>query len=156
MTRISRAEALTLGGILLLAVLARYTGLAQGFPRDFHWDERIYFHEALYGLANGLRRESTVSANLPYLLMPVLLLQWLYGALTGAVHSFADLTRAYIADPRAVLAAGARGLGRQRGRGRRHGLARRPARVRADGRPARRVLPGRRVPPGGAEPLHQE
>jgi hypothetical protein len=99
MTRISRAEALTLGGILLLAVLARYTGLAQGFPRDFHWDERIYFHEALYGLANGLRRESTVSANLPYLLMPILLLQWLYGALTGALHSFADLTRAYIADP---------------------------------------------------------
>jgi len=83
MTRRPRRALWILGGIVLLAALARYTGLTQGFPRDFHWDERIYFHEALYGLANGLRRESTVSANLPYLLMPLLLVQWLIGALVG-------------------------------------------------------------------------
>src|SRR5689334_647645 len=64
-----RPEIWTLVGILIVAALARYTGLTQGFPRDFHWDERIYFHEALYALANGLRREQTVSANLPYLLL---------------------------------------------------------------------------------------
>ncbi|HMA34929.1 MAG TPA: hypothetical protein VKY74_10670, partial [Chloroflexia bacterium] len=85
-----------LAAILLLATLARTSGLAQGFPRDFHWDERIYFHEAFYGLANGLRRESTVSANLPYLMMPGLLLQWLLGTLAGQLHSFDDLVRAYI------------------------------------------------------------
>src|SRR4051812_1353191 len=76
-------EIWTLIGILALAALARYVGLAQGFPRDFHWDERIYFHEAFYALANGLRREQTVSANLPYLLLPGLLVQWAIGAIGG-------------------------------------------------------------------------
>ncbi len=103
MSRWPRRELWALGGILLLATLARYTGLTQGFPRDFHWDERIYFHEALYGLANGLRRESTVSANLPYLLMPLLLVQWLIGAVAGQMHSFGDLVRSYIVDPAPFL-----------------------------------------------------
>ncbi|HEX6606670.1 MAG TPA: glycosyltransferase family 39 protein, partial [Chloroflexia bacterium] len=104
MIRGPRRELWLLGGILLLAALARYTGLTQGFPRDFHWDERIYFHEALYGLANGLRRESTVSANLPYLLMPWLLAQWLIATLAGQMHGFGDLVRSYIVDPAPFLA----------------------------------------------------
>ncbi|MGI8588059.1 MAG: ArnT family glycosyltransferase [Chloroflexia bacterium] len=101
-----RAERLWLAGILLLAVAARYVGLSQGSPHDYHWDENIYFHEAFYGLANGLRRESTVSANLPYLLMPGLLLQWLAGVLSGQVGSFGDVVRSYISSPEPFVLVG--------------------------------------------------
>ncbi|HUS17230.1 MAG TPA: hypothetical protein VM536_19715, partial [Chloroflexia bacterium] len=103
MGRLRRPELWLLGAILILAALARYTGLTQGFPRDFHWDERIYFHEAFYGLANGLRRESTVSANLPYLLMPVFGLQWLLNLVAGEGRTLDDLVRTYIADPAPLL-----------------------------------------------------
>ena len=85
--------------IVVVAVAARVVGLAQGLPADYHYDERIYFHESLFAMANGLRRESTVSANLPYLLLPVMLLQWAWLALTQGVTTFGGLVRAYIEDP---------------------------------------------------------
>jgi hypothetical protein len=85
--------------LVVLAVAARVVGLAQGLPLDYHYDERIYFHESLFALANGLRRESTVSANLPYLLLPVMLLQWAWLAITQGVTTFGGLVRAYIEDP---------------------------------------------------------
>ncbi len=99
----ARPELWALAGILLLAVAARFAGLGQGFPRDFHWDERIYFHETLYALANGLRREQTVSANLPYLMLPGVVLLGAVQYLAGQWHSFGDLVRAYIADPAPFL-----------------------------------------------------
>src|SRR5689334_5714214 len=92
-------QSLVLITIVALAIAARYIGLAQGLPFDYHYDGRIYFHESLFALANGLRRESTVSANLPYLLLPVMGLEWAWLALTQGVTTFGGLVRAYIEDP---------------------------------------------------------
>src|SRR5437764_11874253 len=75
--------------ILALAVAARYVGLWQGLPFDYHYDERIYFHESLFALANGMRREAAVSANAPYLLILIMLLNSDWLALTQGVTTFA-------------------------------------------------------------------
>src|SRR3954471_15790382 len=80
-----KAHHLALLTIAASAIAARYIGLEQGLPFDYHYDERIYFHESLFALANGLRRESTVSANLPYLLLPVMGIEWAWLALTQGV-----------------------------------------------------------------------
>ena len=54
-----RWEWVGLAGIVGLAILARMGGLAQGFPHEYHWDERLYFHASFYTLANSLAHDST-------------------------------------------------------------------------------------------------
>ncbi|MDQ2809589.1 MAG: glycosyltransferase family 39 protein, partial [Chloroflexota bacterium] len=101
-----RWEWAVLAGIVGLAILARYSGLTQGFPRDYHWDERLYFHESFYTLANGLAHDSTLSANLPYLLDLVVLTVGLPGFLGGSIHNLGDLIHRYLADPQPFVLAG--------------------------------------------------
>lgn len=97
--RITMLYGTALCGVLLVGALLRLTGIGFGLPNLYHWDEKIYFRNAFYTLATGGDTESLVAGNIPYFLVPVLLIMSAIMGLSPSSDGASQLVFRYLQDP---------------------------------------------------------